>query len=362
MFESVDNNNVENNNVNNNNENNGNTNDRQTMGRRPVFAPEPSPARKVAEGAMLVAAAVIFGLSASYLPFLWLVAMFLWPVPLALLVRRFGPGFGLAGTLLTTLILALFLGPLAAVFMLLNMGGVGFWYGYAARKELRPWFTVVAGVFIAAVSMVLMIVFSSLFTGLQLADLQRQLDEMVELYVGTMQRQGQLEQLLGSYSVAEYTKALQETVAQLLPASLIFLAMLEAGICYALNSYIFRRLGYPMAKLPPFREWRLHWMSLWGLIIALLAFIAYRNLELEWCQVLYSNIMYIYQPLLLMSGVTLVYWLADRLQMFWLYFLFLFMLVFYFNVTGPLLVLMGLSDSIWDIRRMFAKPPMDRVN
>lgn len=333
---------------------------RQPAGPTPVFAAEPTPARKVAEGAMLAASAVIFGLSASYLPFLWLVAMFLWPVPLALLVRRFGPGFGLAGVLLTTVLLAIFIGPVSALFMLLNMGGVGFWYGYAARRNLNPWVTVVAGVFIAAASMVLMLVFSTVLAGLQLDDLRQQMDQIVDMYISNMQSRGQLQQILGGLSVEEYTKLFKEYVASLLPASLVFLAMLEAGICYALNSYIFRRLGYPMAKLPPFKDWRLHWMTLWGLIAALLAFIGYWKWQIDWCQLLYSNLMYIYQPLLILSGVTLCYWIFDRLKMPWMYIFLLVMLVMSFNVVAAILMMVGLSDSIWDVRRMFAKPPVQR--
>ena len=34
---------------------------------------------------------------------------------------------------------------------------------------------------------------------------------------------------------------------------MIFIAMLEAGISYAVTGYIFRRLGYPLARLPRFK-------------------------------------------------------------------------------------------------------------
>ena len=318
---------------------------------RPVFDPNPSPARRVAEGAMLVAVAVIFGLSANYLPLVWLIALFLWPVPLALLVRRFGPGFGLLGTALTAVLLSIFIGPLSALFMLLNMGGVGFWYGWAARKELNPWATVITGVFIAAISMVLMLLFSTWLAGLQFDDLLRQVDEFVDFYIATMQNSGQLQQLQGNMTTAEFTVWLKDYLTSMLPSSMIFIAMLEAGISYAVTGYIFRRLGYPLARLPRFKEWRLPWYTLWGLIAALLAFVVYHQTELDWCRALCNNIMYIYQPLMMLAGLAMYYWLAEFWQMPWMIWLLVFMAIGAFSIAGPMLLILGLTDSVWDIRK-----------
>lgn len=328
----------------------------------PIFADVPgqpvSPARRLAEGAMLVATAVIFGLSANYLPLVWLIAMFLWPVPLALLVRRFGPGFGLLGTALTAVLLAIFIGPISAFLMLLNMGGVGFWYGWAARRELAPWPTVLVGVFIAAVSMVALLLASTWLAGMHINDLLAEVDYFVEFYINTMQKNGQLQQLQqlsGGMSTEEFAVYLKNYLRSMLPAGLIVISMLEASVCYAVNKYIFRRLGYPMAKLPPFREWRLPWYTLWGLIAALLAFVAFHQTQQEWCSALYNNIMYIYQPLLMLAGLALYYWLAEQWKMPWLIWLLVFMAIFAFSVAGPMLLMMGLADSVWDIRQMFFK-------
>lgn len=325
--------------------------DRPGPPRRPLFAEQPTPARRVAEGAMLVATAVIFGLSAAYLPLVWLVALFLWPVPLALLVRRFGPGFGLMGVLLTAILLSLFIGPVGALIMLLNMGGVGFWYGYAARRDVRPGLSVLGGVVIAAVSMLVLILFSSAIAGLQLADLTQQIREFVEFYVGNLEKRGQLDAIIGQMPVEEYTVLLQEHILSMLPASLLMLAMFEAGISYALNTYIFRRLGYPVAKLPPFQEWRMPWYTLWGLIISLAcALIAYKTGSDSVWGLIATNVMYVYQPLLMMGGLTLIFWQAWFWRMPWMTYIMLVMVICAFQLVGPMLVMLGLIDSIVDVR------------
>lgn len=323
--------------------------------RRPVFAAEPTPARKVAEGAMLVAAAVVFGLSASYLPFVWLIALFLWPVPLALLVRRFGPGFGLAGILLTAVILSLFIGPVGALSMLINMGGVGFWYGYAARRGLKPWLVIVVGVLISAAGMVALLALSSAVAGFGLADFSTQVHEFVQFYVDTMQKNGKLAPVLGDLTAAEYAERLEAYVLSFMPASLIFVSMLEAGISYALNTYIFRRLGYAVEKLPSFTEWRLPWYTLWGLIIALACYLINRQAPMEVLQLIATNVLYIYQPLLMLAGLSFFYWQAFFWNMRWMIFMMLILIVFAFQLMGPALILVGLVDSLFDMRQVMRK-------
>lgn len=323
--------------------------------RRPLFADDPTPARKLAEGAMLVAAAVIFGLSAAYLPLLWLVALFLWPVPLALLVRRFGAGFGLAGMLAAALIMALFIGPLGALSMLLAMGGVGFWYGWAARRNTPPWVSLIVGVMLSAMGMVALLLLSSAVAGVGLADFTAQVHQFVEFYVNTMQQNGRLAEVAGTMSAADFAAALEAQVLSLLPASLIMMSMLAAFIAYALNTYIFRRLGYEVEKLPAFPEWRLPWYVLWGLILALASYLIGRQMESAPLIMLANNLMYIYQPLLMLAGLSFFYWQCFFWQMRWLIFFMLVLVIFAFQFIGPVLILLGLIDSLFDLRRLMRR-------
>lgn len=318
--------------------------------RRPVFADEPTPARRVAEGALLVASAVIFGLSVAYLPMLWLVAIFLWPVPLALLVRRFGLGFGLAGTAAATVILSLFIGPVGAISMVVSMGGVGLWYGYAARQKFSPWFALVIGVVFSAVGMSLLLVLSSAVAGLGFADFSTQVHNFVDYYVTTMEKNGNLNSVLGTMTVEEFSAALEERVLSLLPASLIMMSMLAAGVAYAINSYVFRRLGYPLQKLPPFTEWRLPWYVMWGLILALAAYLLGRQLDNSAMLLFANNIMYLYQPLLMLAGLSFCYWQIFFWNMRWMLFVLLFMVIFSFQFVAPVFILIGLIDSLLDLR------------
>jgi uncharacterized protein YybS (DUF2232 family) len=170
-----------------------------------------------------------------------------------------------------------------------------------------------------------------------------------------MHNSGQLQQLQGNMTTAEFTVWLKDYLTSMLPSSMIFIAMLEAGISYAVTGYIFRRLGYPLARLPRFKEWRLPWYTLWGLIAALLAFVVYHQTELDWCRALCNNIMYIYQPLMMLAGLAMYYWLAEFWQMPWMIWLLVFMAIGAFSIAGPMLLILGLTDSVWDIRKVLLR-------
>jgi uncharacterized protein YybS (DUF2232 family) len=171
-----------------------------------------------------------------------------------------------------------------------------------------------------------------------------------------MQKNGKLSTVLGTMTVEEYTVALQQYVLSMIPASLILMSMFEAGISYALNTYIFRRLGYAVEKLPPFTEWRLPWYTLWGLIVALFCALAASRLDNElysgMLQTIATNIMYIYQPLLMLAGLTVVYWQAYYWRMPWLIFFVLVLVMFAFSVVAPAMIILGVADSIFDIRQL----------
>ena len=61
--------------------------------------------------------------------------------------------------------------------------------------------------------------------------------------------------------------------------------------------------------------------------------------------------MYIYQPLMMLAGLAMYYWLAEFWQMPWMIWLLVFMAIGAFSIAGPMLLILGLTDSVWDIRK-----------
>ena len=311
--------------------------------------------RKVAEGAMLVALAVVLGLLAFYLPVFSIVAVFLWPIPIAVLIKKHGFSFGVLGLIIVGLLLALFMGPVSAFFLLLNMGGVGLWYGYAARKDTNPGKTLFVGVVIAALSVIATTLLSAQIIGVSLSSLANEVKEMTAQAVQMYENAGVLDALSGGMTVEEFTAEMQEMMLTLLPAVLVISAMLEAWISYLATNGMLRRLGFAVKHLPRFSEWHLPWASLWGLIIALAAQIAYYALDVEWLKTIAMNLLYIYIPILAAAGLSLVFWFSARRQSSFLKILIIIGIFLFPAFVLYLLLMMGLIDCIADIRKWIDK-------
>lgn len=320
--------------------------------RKPLLPKNPSPARRMAEASVMVASAVIFGLSSTYLPLLWIVALFLWPVPMAIMARRFGLGFALVGSLATLVVLSMFVGPIGAATMFLNMAAVGLWYGYANKHKIKAGKTLIVGVLIAAVCMLGLIFMNMAVAGLQIDTMSEQMDYMIDNYVGIANENGSLESVLGDMTVEEYAVAMKEYIVALIPATFVMMAMIEAVLCFWVTNYSFRRLGYKTSRTPKFRNWHLHWLSLWGLIVAAAMFVGYVYLESEILGVVGSNIMYIYQPLLSVAGISFLYWLIWYYKVPSVVFSLMILLIFLYQTMLPGLMLLGFADCIFDFRQI----------
>ncbi len=320
--------------------------------RKPLLPKNPSPARRMAEASIMVASAVIFGLSSTYLPLLWIVALFLWPVPMAIMARRFGLGFALVGSLATLVVLSMFVGPIGAATMFLNMAAVGLWYGYANKRKITGGKTLVVGVLIAAVCMLGLVFMNMAVAGLQIDSMTAQLDYMVDNYVEIANENGSLESVLGDMTVEEYAVAMKEYIVALIPATFVMMAMIEAVLCFWVTNYSFRRLGYKTSRTPRFRNWHLHWLSLWGLIVAAAMFVGYVYLESEIMGIVGSNIMYIYQPLLSVAGISFLYWLIWYYKVPSVVFSLMILLIFLYQTMMPGLMLLGFADCIFDFRQI----------
>ncbi|MDD4571213.1 MAG: YybS family protein [Clostridia bacterium] len=313
--------------------------------------PKYPPARALSEGALLSALAAVLGLLAYYVPVVGIIATFIWPIPLSLLILRQGLGWGLLGTVITAAVLTLFTGPLNGLLLIINMAGVGIWYGYSYRKGVKPIKALAVGSVIAAISAAILVMLSNYVMGLPLMGIADQLEKLIKEAVAMYQNSGLLNNLPAGISVDDFTESLITTMKALVPGAFVIAAMAIAFISYFLTCAVFGRLGYRRHELPRFREWHLSWVFLWGLIIAFAGLLGGRFWGYEWMKLLGMNVLYIYSPILILCGISLLAWFWSR----WagspirLIIVFAFILLFQYSLYA--LLIMGLTDTVFDIRK-----------
>lgn len=320
----------------------------------PFALPKYSATRSLTEGALLAALAALLGIASLYLPIGGILLMLVWPLPLTLVVLRHGLPIGLMSTLVTGILLSLFMGPVQGLLMLVNMAGVGLCFGYCFRKRISAGKTLFIGTVIAAVSVALALFLSTWISGLTWGDFMAQSVTMLDDILNMYQEMGMLETLAGpDTTVEQFRQQLIDTMQIMLPAAFVIISMLTAAANYGISKLVLRRLGYPADHLRPFSQWRLPWQMLWALIagLAVMLFGSYSGREI--IAKIGMNILYVVVPILMVFGVSFFVWCWKRLRSPGVRMVLLLFVLFTFQYCFIIFPLIGLVDSIVDLRAMF---------
>lgn len=317
--------------------------------------------RSLVEVAMMVAITVLLAFLNYVVPIVGLLGPLVLPLPFAILVLRRGVKLGIFAAVCSAILIALLLNPLASLLLMVEYGLLGLFLGLSFRKRYKPMTTLIVGTVIVAVGTMLNLVLSTYVAGLPMSDITAQLDEMVIIFCESMFANAgdNLSQLLpAGMTAAEYQQAMIDSMHTLLPGVLIAVSMFLASVCYIVTTKVLRRLRYDVLELPPFREWRLNWKMVWGVIIALLlVFIGNQSGIALLSQIAY-NILYMYYFILLVFGLSFLVWFlktwkADKMIKGLIVLLILF---FGLNNFG-LFIIMGIAlfDPLLDLRGRLAK-------
>jgi uncharacterized protein YybS (DUF2232 family) len=308
--------------------------------------------RLIRDSALAIAFSFGLLLASAYLPLLGIIGLLLLPLPLAALVLRYGLPVGLVTTALCFVLAGLTFGWPAAARLLLQYGLLGLMFGYSLRRWSKPLLALGLALVIAAAGTLL-----SLPLSLQLADqsvttLGAQIEAVVNESFSMLESQGLADRLLPEgTTLAQMQQQFIQLTLQLLPAIMVLSALLLTLLSCLLGLPLLRRLGFPIARLPRFSEWRLDWRVTWGLIIGLLCYLLSQAITAEWLYTLGVNILYVMVPVFLVCGLAFVIWLF-RLQGFSpLLKLALVFILLFFSYLGVLLLLLLVGlDSMLDLR------------
>ncbi|MBR5429606.1 MAG: YybS family protein [Firmicutes bacterium] len=265
--------------------------------------------RSLMEGAMMVAISLLLAVIGIYVPLVSFIGLLLYPLPMAILTLRRGVKTGVAGTAALLALSAMFFGIPQAVMMLLQYGVLGVFLGWCLRSRRKPLFTLGLSTLIAALGTAAALGLSLLVSGLPLSSLQDQAREMLDMVLSAYEQAGTLDLLLPEgWTVEQYAAYMEESMLRMLPSVLIITASLMTLLCYLLTTAILRRLGYDVARLPKFREWRLDWRLCWGLILGMALHLYGNHAGVDWAVTAGVSILYVFAPILLVGGIAFFFW------------------------------------------------------
>jgi len=210
------------------------------------------PTRGLTEGAILAALTVIVAAAGLVAPF---VGVLLAPLPIMLLVIRWGPRIAVLAAIVATAVLLEFVGPLnalsaAAMFAPLGLAlGWGVWRGVGAEGTIL----IGAAAFLLSALAALLAV-----TNLLHQDL---IGELIKSQIDAMQMTIAMQQKLGA--PPQQIDALRDAIALMprlfhaaLPVMLAFGALLWSYLCYVVSRAVLRRVGHTLPGVRPMLTWR----------------------------------------------------------------------------------------------------------
>ncbi|MGI5892179.1 MAG: YybS family protein [Bacillota bacterium] len=321
----------------------------------PINNPYQNNKSPLAPVALMVAMAVILGLAALILPIIGIIASFLYSLPFAIIVFRYNLRWGVIALLATTVILALLLNPLAAGLLTLQYGILGLFFGQCFRSRIKPLRILVLGVIIAALLFLATLLISAAMAGVSLDQFYAHYTQMAEKVIDSL-IQGRSFQ---GTSIEDYKAALTEQFMHMIPAVLVIYSMVLATLEYFILVKITRRLQHDILPLPPFEGWRLTWQLVWVLIIVII-FNALSKI-FDWSTVLQitSNIIYVYYPILVVCGLSLVYWMWKRFKNNSTRAIFMIVAILFMAYFVYLLMIIAVIDPIFDLRNKL-KPLLEK--
>lgn len=303
------------------------------------------------EGGILSALAIIFAFISAYLPIFGALISFIWPVPIVLLGVRHGYRYSIMATLVAGLLIALLIHPIQALSVVVGFGLIGIALGHALRNNYTPVRTLVIGSLASLLSKVAVLAIMAIVTGVNPLNFQLDaLDKAVAQSIDFYRASGYSETELSN--MTESMKSIIDLVKIIFPAGLALASMFDTLLNFWLAKKVLKKLGYSYPGFPIFREW---YMPRWVLVLflagmAMLYFGKTQGNEL--LTHIAMNVQVASSILLLVQGLALIYFLADKYKLPKIIRGIILILILTSGLLSQIAMLVGAFDVAVDYRRL----------
>ncbi|MGF7184054.1 uncharacterized protein YybS (DUF2232 family) [Desulfitispora alkaliphila] len=320
--------------------------------------------KALVEGAMAASLATMLAAIGYFIPVLQVVTTFIWFIPIIVVIMRQDLRTGVMALIVTALLLGMLVNPVRAVFLLLGMGPASLVFGYGFKQRWPSGKVLLSGGVVVGISALLGLVLSAFIMGFDLTQMRQEMlgqaDATVELY----RQMGLLDNgALTEEEIRDLIATLTQVAVVLLPSVFITGALFTGCIGFLLARMTLKRLNYQIEDLPPFREWQLPWYFVWGFILALALLLIGDYYENQTLINVSYNIFYIYAPILLISGISVIAFFNHRWKASkWIKLIILVVILLNLPFALMLAVILGLFDPLFSYRKLVKNKDEEKVD
>ncbi|MFZ5647390.1 MAG: YybS family protein [Bacillota bacterium] len=310
----------------------------------------------------LVAALLILSLATVYIPLLSVITALFIPVTLALLVRRLDLRYGLAALLFLIVILSLFTGRIQPVLLLaIQTGPLGILLGLMFKNHVSSGRSLAVAVGFSLLTAVGFLAVVYAFTGnnpFVLDPVDRQVFDLERRLLNQMAQPGGPVEGLDPASVREMEKIVNQLEAAwpvIATSSIAIWFMFSAGLSFWITRWAMSRYGYSVPPSLPFSRWRLPWYTIWGVIAGLSFLLAGDEGNVGGLAQAGKSILWVMGFVFTVNGMSVSSFYLGRWKVSVLVKgAVVVVLSIYLPFAVSMLIALGITDSILNIRRLTA--------
>jgi uncharacterized protein YybS (DUF2232 family) len=308
------------------------------------------------EGGILAAVAIVFALISAYLPIVGPFVNLIWPVPIILLGVRHGYKWSIMATAVAGILIAMLVHPLQAIGVVVGFGLIGIVLGHSFRANYSPAKTMVWGALASLLSKAAVLGIGALVMGVNPFDLQsdamgQAISQALEVYRSFGMKEEDLAQM------AQNMQALIDLMKVILPAGFAMAAVVDTYLNFIIAKAVLKKLGHSVTGFPPFKHWNLPYQIVYLFACALLLLYWGQSREILLMKQVGMNLQVLTSMLLLVQGLALFYYLADKYNLSRFTRGIILFLIFTNGLFTQVLIFGGAFDMAVDYRKLRLDKP-----
>ena len=307
--------------------------------------------KALANTALAAALSVIIAIVGLFVPVLALASL-LWPVPVIVVVKRYGLRYGIYCTVASGLIVGMISEPIYAAYVILAYGALGLSIGYGVQRGYTAGKTLIVTAVVSLLSKLLLMYAVTRLMGVnpleaQLDSMEKGLELSMEFYdgMGLDVPEETREAIFSSFELLRVT----------LPALLIMVALMDSYLNYIVARVVLKRLDLQMEALPSFAEWRAPGNLTIGFLLLMALSAAGGYLGLGNIDVILGNILLLFQMVFLVQGLSVAYFFLSRRGVKKFFKVLLMVFILFNQALAMSAILAGVLDVIFDFRKRFSR-------
>ncbi len=310
--------------------------------------------KALVEGAVFASLTAVLGIMVYYIPLLSLIGMF-WAVPIIIIGFRNGFRISFISALVAGILVSLFTEPYSGIYLFLVFGISGIVMGNLMNKKIRPSINLLVSGLVLGICSAVGIIMSFWIIGQTpshaIEQLIKTMYEVTENVADIYESMGMAKEQI-DIVITKFTDSI-EAVRLIIPAFFLTNGMFFSFVNFKLTKIILNRMKYTIEDIKSFSLWKLPDNFSIGLLFLMFLTLASYYLKVPNIEIAIKNIIFLLQWVFIVLGLSVASFITNKYGLN--KYLKAFILFFLFLALPNVLMIAGIFDTIFDIRKIGKK-------